>query len=571
MFRFFEQANFAIIEGRYESARSILEPYILSNALAAFEYIQIDLSRSNITGEDDLRANALKQLLAAETLLESHEKDDSHILSFAKDTARINKTAVQPLVEGYTFPPTEGAVPALDDMTDAQLIRNFRLLAQVMHAEIYVIKATLQYYASSMLKAANNIRKGYNNFEGPYKTMHSETSNTNIASPHFIHPDLIDYVDFGMGCYWYLISIAPKSLQSVLGFLGFNNDKKLGLQLVKRSVLHCARTFAGALLVYSLHYVFISSGFKSNKRRLEKFTPIIELCLNRFSSSPAVFALVSQYHRKFGNLDLAIDYNLKSVNISKEKLGIIPNAFLSDLGQCYYVKMDFESCIQILEQGLSKPGVFDGKGFIAVYLLCAYNMAQQVEKKKELLATLQNHIDKKSRIDKYAIEKLKMLKYIEKNETEVSLNLFCTHFDTIYARDRMDELDDSSNDLLLPMFNLFNSRFPPSVLPGITVDGQLAHLFVYTTLARRLGKLTQEQIMDNFKRIIAFSQKIKYEHQWAAFANYELASMVYKANGNKQSVMALLQAAADTKSFAMEEVFMTRIKTSMEQCGKLKQ
>ncbi|KAL0484778.1 tetratricopeptide-repeat protein [Acrasis kona] len=566
MFRFFEQANFAILEGHYSEAKSILEPYITSNALASLEYTQIDLGRSNITGENHLRVDAKKQLEMTESLLDNHERDDNQILGFAKDTIRLNRLAITTIVEGYRFPPNEGAVPLLDDLDDAQLIYNFRILVHAMRAEIAVSKAMLHYYASSLLKSAYYIRKGYKSFETAYNMINLNNPNaSNMSSNQYVHPDLIDYVNFGMGSYWYILSIAPKGLQSVLGFLGFTMDKKKGIEMVRKSVFNEGRTFASGVLVLSLHYVFISSGFKDNKRRLNKFTPVIDLCVGKFKYGPAINALISQYHRKFGHLDLAIEYNIRAIDVSQQTLGIVPNAFLSDLGQCYYVKMDFPNSIRVLEQAVNKPGTFDGKGLIALYLLCAYNISNKPC--KPLLVLLSNSIDKKSRIDKYATEKLKVLKAIEKNDKEFAVNLFCTHFDTIYARDRMDELDDNAEALLKPMLDLMESQYQAT--PDMTFDTQAARLFVFTTLSRRLNLLTQDQIINNLKIVINMSQRVKYEHQWSAFANYELAKLLYlQPNSNKQAVMSLLQLAMDTKSYAMEEVFQTRIKTSMLQCQK---
>jgi hypothetical protein len=61
-------------------------------------------------------------------------------------------------------------------------------------------------------------------------------------------------------------------------------------------------------------------------------------------------------------VDAAIEWESKGIELAQHTLGILPNHYQSDLGQCYYVKLDFENAQKAFEQVVFKTDMFDGKG-----------------------------------------------------------------------------------------------------------------------------------------------------------------------------------------------------------------
>jgi hypothetical protein len=189
-------------------------------------------------------------------------------------------------------------------------------------------------------------------------------------------------------------------------------------------------------------------------------------------------------------------------------------------------------------------------------------MMNKTAERKELIKNLSNYISKK-RLDRYATDKQKVLKHIEKNENEVDIMLFCAHFESIYGRDRMDELNENHEVYLRPMLDRLSTM---ETNEKMLVDVQAARLFIYTTLARRCGVLTAEQVIANLENVLALCSKLKYEHQWSAFANYEMAEMLFKQpQRNLDQVARYLETALNTKSYGLEEAFQTRIKLAIQQ------
>jgi hypothetical protein len=118
------------------------------------------MTKVGITGED-IRGRLLDQITHAENVVYACQKNDTTLLTFARDTIQLNKIAMENPLEGYTFPPTHGQVPLLEDLNDDQLIYNFRIMCQVMHAEISIMRALNQFSTGSYFKAAYNINRSY--------------------------------------------------------------------------------------------------------------------------------------------------------------------------------------------------------------------------------------------------------------------------------------------------------------------------------------------------------------------------------------------------------------------------
>jgi hypothetical protein len=118
------------------------------------------MTKVGINGAD-VRDVILDQITEAENVIGLNAKNDSTLLAFAKETMQLNKQAIESPTEGYTFPPTHGVVPLLENLTEDQLIYNFRILCNIMYAELYIMRALNQFSTGSYLKAAYNIRKSY--------------------------------------------------------------------------------------------------------------------------------------------------------------------------------------------------------------------------------------------------------------------------------------------------------------------------------------------------------------------------------------------------------------------------
>jgi hypothetical protein len=232
--------------------------------------------------------------------------------------------------------------------------------------------------------------------------------------------------------------------------------------------------------------------------------------------------------------------------------------------------MDYERALELFENVVLKTDLFDGKGMPLLYLLSTYTQLGKTTERRNLLKNFNNYVSKK-RLDRSATDKYKLLKHIEKSDHELDIALICAHFESIYGRDRLDELNEKADVYLRPSLEkLANLEVNDKML----LDVQLGRLFIYTTLARRCGDLEYQQVVDNLKNIIQLAPKVKYEHQWGAFANYELAEVYFKNGGDTgvdhDLVAEHLENALNAKSYALEEAFQTRIKKAIRQNMKAK-
>ncbi|KAF0978139.1 hypothetical protein FDP41_002654 [Naegleria fowleri] len=552
MFNCVMKGNHLVWNTEFEEARNYLNS-LKTNPRMTFELGSIAALSSNISGETAMREQGMSDLENAEHALKKISKKDD-ILKLVEEYKALNKKLKEASEDYYTH--TERShknFVELEEMNEEQILHNFELDLTLLNGETHLLRGILQFHASSYLKGFYNLRKAYLKFKEVYTTVESLKDEPK-TSPKFVHSDLLHGAYFGLGIFNFMLSILPPTLAKILSVLGFDADRDQGLHLLKQVHDYGGRHLGNGGFMLCLNYLFIPRALQDREKNLQEVSPILERIGSRFPKSGFFKFIHSHYDRKAGDINSAISNLKDAIQITAKSMGTKPNNFLFELGVCYMLIMNFTEAAAIMEDLVKSEKEFDTKGISCMLLsVCKLKLGDK-ERANILIKDLDKYVSKNSRIDKFALEKVDLIKHIN-TEEEKHLMMLVSIFQILYLR---RDLANLSADIADPLYQFFLS-----VAKDVKIDDkskvhgdiESGMCVVKGQFLRQLGK--KEESSAEFQKALTFENKIKLEKQWIAFSHYEIAESCYLGD---------VKTETDEKKKLQ---LLHEVKKSLEKCNKL--
>jgi hypothetical protein len=312
MFRYVEQAAWCVWNSDLENAKKMINPYVEEHYRVAFAMCDISLIKNNITGHTSVKEAMLEDLNKADEVISAASRlSDENLLKLARNTIEMNQKAIDNPVEGYNTSRQDAI--SLEQLTEQQLLDNFRLDVETAQAEVSMQRGIVQFQANMYLRGAYNLRKGWKTFESLHQRVGNMQS-TDVSKSDFIHPDIVNAINYGVGTFQFGISILPSTIIKVLSYLGFKADREEGLRLLRSAFNSDTRVSAPAGALLSVNYLFVPRAFADKETILNEYKPLIE-------KVRVYYKLVINYHSWwiFILVD-AFSYTWQQITIEREEI-----------------------------------------------------------------------------------------------------------------------------------------------------------------------------------------------------------------------------------------------------------
>ncbi len=559
MFKFAEQASWLTFNNDVEEAMNMVRPYMAVNPICAVQYLHASVLSLVITTKmNDTEAveKILEVVGEADKLVQEIESSDERVIAFAKHNMELNARAENEPVVGYVPPLVETPVPKYSRQ---EVIKQYRLINQIMSGELHIIRGGMQFMTASYVRAVYNIRLGLKLVETLYEQTKKDPT---------VHENILACIKCGYGLFQYVLSIVPPGIQWLLNMIGFSGDRQLGLKLVREAADSEGRLAPVAILGLGAHYIVIGGGLKSRANKIEKYSPIIARAVERYPHGTPFQSFAGQVHRKKGDIDSAISAMETGLAWSNKKLHAEPRFISSELAQCYFLNQNYDKTCEIMEQVLLEKREFPGRSLSAWVLATTYSLQGKYQQRDKLLSTLESYYNltkKNMPLERFVTSKNDTVKTILDPNAR-TLFLLVSYFELLYARDRLNELNHQPERYFVPLLTILKEK--RVLMKGASADLSGACTFFEAVFEKRLGE-NVNTVKEKLYTIIDAEGKV--EPQWIAFANFEIAEMLWNLpDRNPLAIERSLKAAQEAKNYASEDIMHSRLNSALRQVAKEK-
>jgi len=252
---------------------------------------------------------------------------------------------------------------------------NWKAYFQIITADSLLSKAINQLQTNNLIYAAWNMRKAWNIYDGVMKSHR-------VNGKSILHEEINTYLKFGVGLFYYIISLVPGVMLKVLTMIGFVADQDKGIKYMTEiyQTDNLKAPYASIILLAS--YLFLPSALSDMHKNLESCEPCVEWCHKNYENG-AIFSYFSaQFYRKLGDGTKAIEHLEHAIKICND-LKIPPNLFNWDLANCHFMCLEWEKAAKTLESILlstSKKKDFEFNSLCTLQLACSYQLMGEEKK-----------------------------------------------------------------------------------------------------------------------------------------------------------------------------------------------
>jgi len=97
-----------------------------------------------------------------------------------------------------------------------------------------------------------------------------------------IFPDIEDCLEFGIGVFYFIVSIVPGSFQSILKAIGFNAEREKSIQMLENCWIRDRVRAPFAALFLLVNYLFLPRGLADSTLSLNKAGIIAQECVRKY-------------------------------------------------------------------------------------------------------------------------------------------------------------------------------------------------------------------------------------------------------------------------------------------------
>jgi len=191
------------------------------------------------------------------------------------------------------------------------------LHAEVIYAELNLFYAMLTFIQDesvmNLVKGALKMKQGYNSYK-KCECLDQDMSNM-CNNKHFQGA-----INLGCGCFNIGMSLLPARVVAILKWIGFDSDKKIGLQQLSDCYLNSnVRSSLSSLFVLGYH-LFICSfvGTAELECDVELCTSIVDKMLNKYPNGIYFHFFAGRIQQFVGDFDKAIEHLVKASSLQNE-------------------------------------------------------------------------------------------------------------------------------------------------------------------------------------------------------------------------------------------------------------
>nr|CAG8588887.1 12538_t:CDS:10 [Entrophospora candida]CAG8593458.1 5666_t:CDS:10 [Entrophospora candida] len=378
-----------------------------TDAFKIFSQHKKRLSRWSVA---DVEMQLIKHLMTGQTSDNENPELINTLFETEKLATKINDNKEE-FENSFSYLRTEiwkktlnpNSTPADDEAIFVSLRTNYRWDCELAMADILLFRAVLQVVGGSEIKGAFNLRKAWKTYSkvrdeierikgesiASKKELNKvESSSSNSSRWSFgsafisgqgsltnmvglgtsknhtpeasiatldginnsieVDSDVEDCLEFGIGVFYFIVSIVPGSFLSVLKAIGFNVDREKGITMLENCFSRNGVRAPFAALFLLVNYLFLPRGIIDANISLNRAGLIIEECIKKYPNSPPFLFMACQHARKTGRIKEAINF----INIgikSCENAEATSTNYRFELGITYLVNMDFSTAKDIFE------------------------------------------------------------------------------------------------------------------------------------------------------------------------------------------------------------------------------
>jgi len=258
---------------------------------------------------------------------------------------------------------------------DRQVVTfNIDLDARIANGDAMMMNAVMHFVGGSKVKAILQLRKSWKCFQSLEKEFSS-------LEP-VMHPELRHAFHFGLGFFYFVVSIIPGSFLRIAQVAGFKADGPRGLKLCRevREQSQLRMPFATILLLF--HLLIVPRGLSDIRPLIAEADVIIKETLQRYPDGVAWHIMASQSSRKQNDLEQGCEHCRIALEGART-IGIEPATLAYEYAACHFMMLKWEDAIRLLEP-LGHISTFRLRGTATCQTAAAYLMNGQVDKAREV-------------------------------------------------------------------------------------------------------------------------------------------------------------------------------------------
>lgn len=159
-----------------------------------------------------------------------------------------------------------------------------------------------------------------------------------------LNPQMYDAY-MGLGLFTYVVGSLPKAFRWVAGVLGFEGDKKKGMEYLRLANEKGLYTKYEALWWLTSFYMGENDDANASKS--------LDAVLRKFPTNTLYLVLMANFQLSMNNVDKAFDYFTRASIVQAPEMKKLTHYAFAGLGRYYYLKNNFEEAAKHYENFLS--------------------------------------------------------------------------------------------------------------------------------------------------------------------------------------------------------------------------
>ncbi|KAF9171911.1 hypothetical protein BGX20_006708 [Mortierella sp. AD010] len=184
--------------------------------------------------------------------------------------------------------------------------------------------------------------------------------------------DVEDYLHYGIGLFYFIVSVVPKSMLPALKTLGLQSNHEQGIKNLEDVFTRKNGRAPFAALFLSISYLFLPRGMNDPSISLGRAGEIIEECLKTCPNGSSYLLMACHHARKTGNMiPAALNHITRGIQTC-EAAGIPSINYRFELGLTFFINQEYGKAADIFEIlwkrfitttpiGISTPGAGPGR------------------------------------------------------------------------------------------------------------------------------------------------------------------------------------------------------------------
>jgi len=271
------------------------------------------------------------------------------------------------------------------DGRDRQVvIFNLDIDSRISNGEAMMMNAVMHFVGGSKVKAILQLRKSWKTFQGLEKDF--------TALEPAMHPEIRNSLHFGLGFFYFVVSIIPGSFLRIAQVAGFKADGPRGLELCRevREQSELRMPFATILLLF--HLLIVPRGLSDIRPLVAQADVVLGETLKRYPEGVAWHIMASQSYRKQAKLEEGRDHARTALEGARA-IGAEPATLAYEYAACHFMMIKWDEAIKALEP-LAHINTFRLRGTAGLQAASAYLMNGQADKARQLWKDLPTLIGK---------------------------------------------------------------------------------------------------------------------------------------------------------------------------------